>query len=502
MKKTLLLNSLLTGFLGSVLLVAGCKKDMVKTPGTDTGNPKLKTQSAGDNKYDLLGFGYDATGEYASSNSATYQVIDIDKLVQNEPGRYVPDVNVTQYAEYAAGGNASDYLHSLTSNTTATLSPLGLSSFWGATLTVNFHETSKISSKYSYASASVIIKQKRLKFNAPIDLIKSTYLTSIFKSDVSAMSAQQLVTKYGTHVLTDIVLGAKLNVFYRSQSSSSNRGLSVKAGLDVHGLFHTFGIKSDVTYADSSVNSNYDQTMYYSTVGGDGTKGVFGQLSLDNTAPKVDITAWQSSCTRDNAAFIQISNVAGAAIPLQDLIDDPAKKQAVADYIAQYITGKQITLADVLATIGSKQFYNVFLRMDGSKFVSNSAGSGVVNAQYSAGPYEKMLFTKQPDGTYVIESNYFPGLFLRMDGSSVPNNPANGAGIVNLNNPVGPWERFNITKQSDGTYTIQSAAFANTYLRIDGSGLNSFNGNGGGRVNCQKPTPGPWEKFVIKPDLY
>jgi hypothetical protein len=343
---------------GSVIaltsIVASCKKDIVRAPGTDNIPSKLNTRSAGDNIYDLLGFGYDATGEYGSSNSATYQVIDINKLVQNEPGRYVPDVNVTQYAEYAAGGNASDYLHSLTSNTTATLAPLGLSSFWGATLTVNFHETSKVSSKYSYASASVIIKQKRIKFNAPIDLIKSTYLTSVFKSDVSTMSAQQLVTKYGTHVLTDIVLGAKLNIFYRSQSSSSNKGQSVKAGLDVHGLFHTFGIKSDVTYADSSVNSNYDQTMYYSTVGGDGTKGVFGQLSLDNTSPKVDITAWQSSCTRDNAAFIQISNVAGSTIPLQDLIDDAAKKQAVANYIAQYVAGKQT----IISTDPIYQFYS------------------------------------------------------------------------------------------------------------------------------------------------
>ncbi|SDP04678.1 MAC/Perforin domain-containing protein [Mucilaginibacter sp. OK268] len=323
-------------------IVSSCKKDIVRTSGVDNTPSKLNTQSAGDNKYDLLGFGYDVTGEYASSSSATYPVIDIDKLVQNEPGRFVPDNNVTQYGEYAAGGNASDYLHSLTTNTTATLAPAGVSAFWGATLTVNFDETSKVSSKYSYASASIIIKQKRLKFNAPIDLIKSTYLTSVFKSDVSSMSAQQLVTKYGTHVLTDVILGAKLNVFYRSQTSSSNKGESVRAGLDVHGLFHTFGFKSDVTHADSSVNSNYDQTMYYSTVGGDGTKGIFGQLSLDNTSPKIDIAPWQSSCTRDNAAFIQIGNAAGTLIQLSDLIDDAAKKQAVTNYITQYLASHNI----------------------------------------------------------------------------------------------------------------------------------------------------------------
>ncbi|MFC0513453.1 MAC/perforin domain-containing protein [Mucilaginibacter angelicae] len=368
MVKNLNLKFLAAGAVLLMSIVSSCTKDLVRAPGADNTPPsKLTTHSAGDNKYDLLGFGYDVTGEYASSNSATYPVIDVDKLIQNEPGRFVPDNNVTQYGEYASGGNASEYLSKLTSNTTATIAPAGVSKFWGATLTVNFHETNNVSSKYSYASASLIIKQKRLKFDAPIDLIKSTYLTSVFKSDVSTMSAQQLVTKYGTHVLTDIILGAKLNVFYRSQTSSSNKGESVKAGLDVHGMFNTFGFKSDVTYADSSVNSNYNQTMYYSTVGGDGTKGVFGQLSLDNTSPKVDISPWQSSCTRDNAAFIQIGNAAGTLIQLSDLIDDAAKKQAVASYITQYMGSHNI----ITLVYGTTPLYRCFNTRNGDRILTD-----------------------------------------------------------------------------------------------------------------------------------
>ncbi|WP_413669990.1 MAC/perforin domain-containing protein [Mucilaginibacter sp. Mucisp86] len=379
---------------GAVILFtsifSSCTKDLVRAPGADNvQSSKLTTHSGVDNKYDLLGFGYDITGEYASSNSATYPVIDMDKLVQNEPGRYVPDNNVSQYAEYAAGGNASDYLHSLTVNTTSTLTPAGASKFWSATLTVNFHETSKISSKYSYASASLIIKQKRLKFNAPIDLIKSTYLTSVFKSDVASMSAQQLVTKYGTHVLTDIILGAKLNVFYRSQTSSSNRGLSVKAGLDVHGMFRTFGFKSDVTYADSSVNSNYDQTMYYSTVGGDGTKGVFGQLSLDNSAPKVDIAPWQSTCTRDNAAFIQISNAPGTLIQLSDLIDDAAKKQAVADYITQYLASHNV----ITLIYGTTPLYRCFNTRNGDRILTEKPQELAGNSDWRIESQMGLIYT-------------------------------------------------------------------------------------------------------------
>lgn len=74
MTKKLLFISLLT-FLFS------CKKstDDVTKP-TYNITPQNKLMSAGDGQWDLLGYGYDMTGDYANSNSATFPVIDVEKL--------------------------------------------------------------------------------------------------------------------------------------------------------------------------------------------------------------------------------------------------------------------------------------------------------------------------------------------------------------------------------------------------------------------------------------
>ena len=44
--------------------------------------------------------------------------------------------------------------------------------------------------------------------------------------------------------------------------------------------------------------------------------------------------------------------------------------------------------------------------------------------------------------------------------------------------------------------TLESAHFDNVFLRMDGNGVTSMTGPGGGTVNCQFGV-GPWEKFKL-----
>ncbi len=41
-------------------------------------------------------------------------------------------------------------------------------------------------------------------------------------------------------------------------------------------------------------------------------------------------------------------------------------------------------------------------------------GGGIVNMQFGCGPYEQFILRPQGDGTYAIESEAFPGVFLRL----------------------------------------------------------------------------------------
>lgn len=137
-------------------------------------------------------------------------------------------------------------------------------------------------------------------------------------------------------------------------------------------------------------------------------------------------------------------------------------------------------------TIGPVQVGGVFLRMDGSDVkAANPNGAGVVNCQVNEGPWEQFHLEPQGDGTYAIASIAFPGVYLRMDGTGLSDdNP--GEGIVNCQFGVGPWEKFKINK-GKGPFTgltIESAQFANVFLKMDISSCTSNSAPGCGKVTC------------------
>jgi hypothetical protein len=58
---------------------------------------------------------------------------------------------------------------------------------------------------------------------------------------------------------------------------------------------------------------------------------------------------------------------------------------------------------------------------------------------------------------------------------------------------LSPWWNQQLAGQ---TFAIRSMVFSNVHLRMDGTGVTSFSGSGGGTVNCQYGV-GPWEKFTL-----
>jgi len=151
----------------------------------------------------------------------------------------------------------------------------------------------------------------------------------------------------------------------------------------------------------------------------------------------------------------------------------------------------------------SVQFPSVCVRLDGKGVTKPTGpGGGVVNAQYvnqpgPAGfPYEQFKVQPQSGGTVSFESVPFPGVFIRMDGTGVNSPTAPGGGVVNAQFTAGPWEKFFIRYQTNCQAAIESAAFPGVFLRLDGTGVTQPTAPGGGKVNCQFGV-GPWEKFYL-----
>ncbi|MTL14594.1 hypothetical protein GL307_24505 [Nocardia seriolae] len=157
-------------------------------------------------------------------------------------------------------------------------------------------------------------------------------------------------------------------------------------------------------------------------------------------------------------------------------------------------------LGNTPITIRSTAFANVYVRLDGSGVTAaTDQGGGTVNCQYNAASYERFRVRPQRDGSYAFESVAFPNVVLRMDGSGVSTQTDNGGGKVNCQyGSPGPYERFHASPQPDGTFSFESMAFPKVFLRLNGTGVTATSGAGGGTVNCQFAADGgTYEKFVL-----
>ena len=149
-------------------------------------------------------------------------------------------------------------------------------------------------------------------------------------------------------------------------------------------------------------------------------------------------------------------------------------------------------------SLQSDRFPNVLIRMDGSHTHDfQGDGTGTVNCQLGAGAWEKFRLMSPGDGSVAIQSAAFPGVFLRLDGSGVVSYNPYGGGTVNCQYGAGPWERFGVEAYDNGRVAFRSLAFPGVYLRLDGTDTTSTMGDGSGWVNAQFQQVSSNELFVL-----
>ena len=149
-----------------------------------------------------------------------------------------------------------------------------------------------------------------------------------------------------------------------------------------------------------------------------------------------------------------------------------------------------------VVTIESVHFGGTFMRLDGRGVgaMSNSGG-GKVDCHKGAQGWEQFVLREIDSGIITLESKFFPGVYVRMDGSSVKTSSGSGAGVVNAQFGAGDYEKFRLKPMQQGEYAIESVRFPGVVIRMDGTNVVPDNA-GGGTVNCQLGA-GAWEVFKL-----
>lgn len=327
-----------------------CKKEnRLAPPNTETNVPvRASPLRGGDGLYDVLGYGYDVTGEYANSSASRSMVIDVDRFKTDYPNRVEDLLPNAQDFYYTWGETSLDLSKKMAFSATGSTS-IGL---FKAEVSYATSESTTFSSKYVHGIYNLLIQRKQVRFNADLSLLKN-YLTSEFVADLQNNDAQTIVQRYGTHVLMNVITGAKMEILYNAETVNSSRETAAKAGLK-SSLASVFNIAADISVNESSASSNTSQTLRYRTFGGDPSKSLLGTRIVGTTQPVIDFSVWQASSTIANSVLVNFGP--NALVPIYDLIDDPVKKAAVQTYVDQYIQGQQIVLT--YTTTPLYMFYN------------------------------------------------------------------------------------------------------------------------------------------------
>lgn len=320
-----------------MLILSGCADEDIIERNSPSFPQSVNTRSAGDGVYDILGYGYDITGPYLDTKSSRAIVFDTNKLL--EKGLITPYKLEESRFRYSSGKDVIDFTTNMSSSLQMS-TPGILKVIGGASLNIAFGGNSHYNSDYSFAYCTQQYIDSRYRISeADINVLK-TCLTKQFIERLSTYTPEQIVEEYGTHVLKDIYLGAKFEVYYMAKSTSSSKKESINAALGAS-LFSLFKMDGKFQYDESLAITNKEQSLYYFTIGGDPAVGVQGSLNPENS-PSIDIGKWMASVKSSTPKFIDVDNNSQSFIPIYELVTDPTKKQTLKAYIDNYIKSKEV----------------------------------------------------------------------------------------------------------------------------------------------------------------
>lgn len=355
-----------------VIMLMGCSEDTFLEISQHTNQSKVSTRTAGDGIYDVLGYGYDITGEYLGEKSTRLKVLDIASFVNDNKDRFDnPFVGVIDQRCYA-GEDAQSFIRQVINDSNFSGSVANInkggkrnennstSGFFSATINVGFKSDTQYSysTKYSFARAEILKKQRQYLLNTDIKTL-SKYLSPAFKEDLIKYSADKIVEMYGTHVLTNITVGGSYTAYYKSaiieENSRTEKTKSVgagakfnmsKIGLDANGSWKN----TEITKSNKK-NSNWE--CYIKSLGGS-TSGTTITLS-PNQGPTftINLGAWTSSVDDQHSRLVDVDW--NATYPIYELITDPVKKTEIKDAVEKYIDSKRLV---VLPIVPLYQYWN------------------------------------------------------------------------------------------------------------------------------------------------
>ncbi|MDT8401316.1 MAG: MAC/perforin domain-containing protein [Bacteroidales bacterium] len=311
-----------------MLFLAGCSK----TP--DLPGPYDPIDNPDDiNGLENLGSGYDVFEKFADVSQVKAQILDYRKLSTDG----LVEKKTLEHSSFntSSGTSITEYSQSLKIS-------VGLSGsymFFSGSVKTNFSSNRYSYDSYSFATYHSMINkyQLRLPTDWNGDDLKS-YLKSQAKSKLNdpSISPQEIFQVYGTHCLTGLVVGGRLDysVSARTSDLKENVSIGVYAEASFSKGFGSGTINTEVI--NETEYSQFAQSMekHLEVYGG---SSELGQHIIN----KDDYDAWINSIN-DNLVFCNFTQ--NGLIPVWEFCDDDARKAELQAAYATWASDRDIVV--------------------------------------------------------------------------------------------------------------------------------------------------------------
>lgn len=289
----------------------------------------------------ILGAGYDVTADYLSPEAIKAPIIDLEKIYNSDIDVFTRmPANSSEPRDYT-GENAKAFLTDITnSQAPENINSNHLLSIGTILKHKEFQSDYNHSSQYSFASSEQLFTAERWNFTPfyTLEKYKYRYLTQEFKNDVTSMTAEDIIKKYGTHLLVDVGIGARYRGLYRTTVPTATSAadiaritlISALTKIAQQGLSTGSGVSGWEEEVAKSIGGQLILEFY----GGDTTL-------LPSQPTRADINAWWKSFSEENYTLTKI--IQNKALPVYKMIEDATKREQVKDAIEKYISNQKLS---------------------------------------------------------------------------------------------------------------------------------------------------------------
>lgn len=282
---------------------------------------QAKNPSSAIDDYKYLGKGYDASGEFATDSYVKAQLLDWNLLVDNG---YIADIIVASstYEHRVYQKTLQEFQKELNHKAGISMNYGGFS----AAVQGSYSTKTLTSQENQFASFRHITQKQVVKLGEHLDasdLKKCLSETAAAELNGSAMSAEQIVQKYGTHLIAGFVLGGSLDYTMTADASSLSKevdwGVAVEAGYQSKSA----GVKGNYSYDQYESMKNESTNFEEKLVARGGDSQLASLLGTEQTRAE-----WLNSLS-DPQKWVMVDYAGRMLIPIWEFADAAARKTAI-----------------------------------------------------------------------------------------------------------------------------------------------------------------------------